>query len=95
MKVNGKTYNIEDLLKSIDTKSNEFTKVGNLMLTKKEMEILDLNHIEYQTSSSLRDLMMKINFLLEDEELSEYDADSLEFILDSISERAYYEETKK
>ncbi len=95
MIVNGKKYNIESLLKSIDFNNNEFEKIGNLMLTKKEIEILNKYSIQYQSSSSLRDLMMKISFLIDEEELDTDDSNDLEYVLDSISERAYYEETLK
>lgn len=95
MIVNGKKYNIESLLKSIDFSNNAFEKIGNLMLTKKEIEILNKYSIQYQSSSSLRDLMMKINFLIDEEELDTEDFNDLEYVLNSISERAYYEETLK
>lgn len=95
MIVNGKTYNIDDLLKSIDMTSNKLETVGNLMLTKREVEVLERNYIDFRISTNLRDLMMKIQFALEDDEYDEDDKDELESVLESISERAYYEETNK
>ena len=95
MIVKGKEYKIEDLLKTIDTSFNSFKKVGNLMLTKNEIDVLERNHIEYKSSSSLRDLITKINFYLEDEENDPDIENEIDYILKSISERAYYEEYKK
>lgn len=93
MIVNGKEYKAEDFLKNID--KNFLEKVGNIMLTKREIEVLERNFIDYKSSTSLRDLMMKIEYELDNDELdsdSEYELDD---VLESISERAYYLETNK
>lgn len=95
MLVNGKEYEIEDLLKGIDMNAHSFKKVGNLMLTVKEIDILKRNHIDYEGSSSLKDLMIKIQYVLEDEWVEDDEADELEYVLDAISERDYYENTNK
>ena len=84
MLVNGKEYDVDSLMKTIDTESNSFKKVGNLMLTNKEIDILKRNFIEFETCSSLKDLMIRIQAVLED-------CGELDYVLEKISERDYYE----
>lgn len=92
MIVNGKEYNLEDLVKSMDFKSHAFNNTDKgLMLTNAEIAILERNMIEYQTATSLKDLMIKIESILDDESLDEDDASDLEYVLREISERDYYE----
>ena len=90
MIVNGKNFDLNELMKNIDTTSNELQKIGNFMLTKREIEILERNFIDYKTCSSLRDLMMKIQYELENEDLDSDSGDELDFVLEQISERDYY-----
>lgn len=91
MIVNGKEYDIGSLVKNLDTVSNSFVKVGNLMLTKREIDILERNFIEYETATSLKDLMIKIQAAFEDESIDPDDAYELEYVLDNIAERDYYD----
>ena len=95
MIVNGKKFEIEDLMKSIDLNANSMNKIGSFYLTNKEMEILDRNFIEYRCCNSLKDLMIRIRDVLEDESLDPDDGDDLDFVLDSIAERDYYQNTNK
>ena len=95
MFVNGKEYNMEDLLKTMDLSSNEMQKVGSFYLTKKEMEVLDRNFIDYNSASSLKDLMIKIQHVLEDDSIDPDDGDELDGVLETISERDYYQNTNK
>ena len=95
MIVNGKKYEIEDLMKSIDFNTNSMNKIGSFYLTNKEIEILDRNFIEYRSCNSLKDLMIRIRDVLEDESLDPDDGDDLDFVLDSIAERDYYQNTNK
>ncbi len=91
MILNGKDYDINTLVKNLDTVSNSFVKVGNLMLTKREIEILKKNFIHYETANSLQDLRIKIQSVMEDDTVEEDDAYELEYVLESISERDYYD----
>ncbi len=95
MIVNGKEYSVDDLVKSIDTTSHSFQKCGNLMLTKREIEVLKRNFIDYSVATSLKDLMIKIQDVLDDEYLDTDDASELEYVLETLSERDYYENVKK
>lgn len=95
MIVNGKEYKIDDLVKAIDFNSQSFKKCGKLMLTNREIDILERNFIDYNLATSLKDLMIKIEYVLEDEALDEDDAVELEYVLESLAERDYYENTNK
>lgn len=95
MIVNGKEFDIENLVNSIDTTSNSLKKVGTFWLTNREIEILDRNFIDYHTCSSLKDLMFMIQNVLDDESLDPDDGDELDYVLESISERDYYQNTNK
>lgn len=91
MILNGKEYDLNALVKNLDTVSHSFVKVGNLMLTKKEITILKKNSIPYETASSLQDLRIKIQNTMEDGSLGDDDAYELEYVLDNITERDYYD----
>lgn len=95
MIVNGKEYNINELMKNIDTKSNQLNKIGSFYLTNREIEILERNFIDYQTCTSLKDLIFKIQDILEDESLDRDDGDDLDYVLENISERDYYQNANK
>lgn len=95
MQVNGKNYDINELMKDIDITSHQMQKIGTFYLTNREIEILERNFIDYKSSSSLKDLITKIQNILEDEDLDPDDGDDLDYALESISERDYYTNTKK
>ena len=95
MIVNGKKYEIDDLIKRIDFESNSLNKVGSFYLSNREIEILERNGIDYKLSSSLKDLIYKIQNILEDEFIDSDDADELDWVLEQLSERDYYSNTKK
>ena len=80
---------INEILKQIE--DNKLVKINNnLYLTNSQIDILERNNIDYETSNSLRDLMIKIENVIDFEENEE-----LELLLDNLSERNYYENTKK
>jgi len=83
--------NIKEILNSIDFNNNKLIKINdNLYLTNNQIEILKRYSIEYHTSVSLRDLMIKIEEILNYENIEE-----LELLVDNLAERQYYEETNK
>ncbi len=91
MIVNGKEYTVEDLVANIDFKANSLGQTKKLMLTNREIEILSKNMVDFETCSSLKDLMIKIEDILDDESLDSDDAEDLEYVLREISERDYYQ----
>ena len=82
---------IKKLLNNIDFNNNKLIKINNnLYLTNNQIETLKRYNIEYISCNNLRDLMIKI------ENIIDYDnEEELELLLDKLSERQYYEETKK
>ena len=83
---------IKNILNNIDFDNNKLIKINNnLYLTNNQINILKRYNIDYKTSNSLRDLMIKIEDILDYEE----DIPELEELLDKLSERNYYEFTNK
>ena len=82
---------IKKIFDSINFQDNKLIKINNnLYLTNSQIEILKRYNIDYLTSNSLRDLMIKI------EDILDYDEnDELENLLNTLSERNYYENTNK
>ena len=95
MIVNGKKYDVDDLVKSMDYKANMLNGQGDYMLTGNEISILSRNGIDYQKYSSYKDLIFELNNILYDEDLENEDADELEWVLENISERDYYQCSNK
>ena len=83
--------NIEEILKNIDFDGNKLVKVNkNLYLTNNQISLLKRYEIDYESSNSIRDLMIKIEDYLDYDE-----SDELEDLLSCLSERNYYENTNK
>jgi len=82
---------IEKILNDINFNNNKLIKINdNLFLTKNQIDILNRYNINYSISNSIRDLMLKIEDILDYEEIEE-----LEILLENLSERQYYENTNK
>lgn len=82
---------IMNILNNINFDNNKLIKVNNnLYLTNNQIDILKRYDIDYITSNSLRDLMIKIENILDYEDIEE-----LENLLTTLTERNYYENTKK
>ena len=82
---------IKNILNTINFEDNKLIKINNnLYLTNNQIEILNRYDIEYQTSHNLRDLMLKIENIIDYENIEE-----LELLLEKLSERQYYEEINK
>ena len=86
-------YNIDELVNKIDFNSGKFNDIGNgILLTNKEIEILERYNIPYKNCNSLKDIIYEvervINYLdVVDEELKD--------ISSRIAERDYYQNTNK
>ena len=63
---------IKKILNEIDFDNNKLQKINdNLYLTNNQIEILKRYNIDYEVSNSLRDLMIKIEEILDYEEIEE------------------------
>ena len=82
---------IKKILNEIDFDNNKLQKINdNLYLTNNQIEVLKRYNIDYEVSNSLRDLMIKIENILDYEDIEE-----LENLLITLTERNYYENTNK
>lgn len=87
-------YNIDELVVSIDFSLNQFIDCGNgLMLTNREIDILNRYDIDYKNCLSLKEIIYKVEDILD--ECDDADYDDLESISSTISERDYYLNTNK
>lgn len=82
---------IKNILNNINFENNKLIKINNnLYLTNNQINTLKTYNIDYETSNSLRDLMIKIEEVLNYEDIEE-----LEILLNTLNERNYYENTNK
>lgn len=82
---------IKEISDNLDLNSNFLEDIGNgIFLSKKEMEVLDKYNIDYQNKASLKNILLEIENILNEESLED-----LDLVSESISERIYYNNTNK
>ena len=85
-------YNIEELVGQLDFQKNEFVDIGTgVLLTNGEIDVLKRYEIDYKNCFSLKELLYKIEGVIDTEE----DIEELDAISASIAERDYYQNTNK
>ena len=72
-------FDIENIANNLDFNSNSFQNINGMMLTNREIEVLDKYHIPYKNCHNLKEII----------------DDELDYISSTISERDYYENTNK
>ena len=87
-----KEFDIDSLIGQIDFESNKFNNINGLMLTNREVEVLDRYKIDYKKCTSLKEIIFEIEDIIQDMDIVEED---LDYILSTISERDYYKNTNK
>ena len=87
-----KEYNIDELVNGLDFESNMLNNINGLLLTSREIEILDRYKINYKNCKSLKEVIFEIEDILNDMEIIDED---LDYISSTISERDYYQNTNK
>lgn len=87
-----KDYDIDSLVEEMDFNSNSLQKVGNLMLTNKEIAILDSYNVDYKNCKSLKEVLFLLEDIISDMDIVD---EELEIISQSIAERDYYQNTNK
>lgn len=88
-----KEFDIDSLVGKMDFNSNMLCDIGNgLMLTNREIEVLNRWNIDYKNCLTLKEIIFKIEDIIED---SDYDIEELDYISSSIAERDYYQNTNK
>lgn len=87
-----KEYDIDKLVTRLDFDSNSFNNVNGLMLTNKEIEVLDKYKIDYKNCKSLKELLFEVEEIINEMDIVD---EELDYISCSISERDYYQNTNK
>ncbi len=85
-------YNIDELVNSLDFKSNSLKDCGNgIFLTNFEISVLNRYNIDYSKYNDLKGIIFEIEEIL-NYEVSDED---LEQVSKTIAERDYYQNTNK
>ena len=84
-------YDLDSIINEMDFNGNSLNNVNGLLLTNKEIEVLNRFNIDYKKCISLKEVIFLIEEMLDEE----VDASDLEQISQSISERDYYQNTNK
>ena len=86
---------LKDIIDNLDFETDFLEKINdNIMLTKREMEILNKYHIDYNNAVSMSDLIYKIEDIL-NYEYDNPDLEDLEIVSQDLGERNYYMNTDK
>ena len=88
-----KEYNIDEIIKNIDFNPNKLNEIGkNILLSNREIEILERYKIDYKNCNSLKEIIFLIEELLGDSDIVD---EELDLVSSSIAERDYYQNTNK
>ena len=82
---------MEEFLEKV-INDNKFNMINNLMLTNREISVLERYNISYKKCNSLKEVIYEIEKVINELDTIDYD---LEDISNSISERDYYLNTNK
>ena len=85
-------YNIEELVSGLDFESGKLKNINGLMLTNREIEVLDRYKIDYKNCKNLKELLFEIEEIINDMDIVDEDIDYISY---TISERDYYQNTNK
>lgn len=94
MKINNEEINVEELIGDIDFEKDMTKDFGNgMLLTDNYIEVLSRYNIDYKKYSNLNSLIYDIENCLN----ISYgiDTDDLEWVATELSERNYYNNTRK
>lgn len=93
MKINDKEIEVDNLLKEEDYEKGMLKDYGNgILLTENYIEVLSRYNIDYKKYVSINSLMYDIEEYLND---NSSDAEDLEWVASELSERSYYQNTRK
>ncbi|MCI8461039.1 MAG: hypothetical protein HFE81_06535 [Bacilli bacterium] len=85
-------YNLDEIIAGINFEDNKFNNVNGLMLTNREITVLEQYKINYKSCSSLKEILFEIEDILNDMDIVD---EELDYISSTISERDYYQNTNK
>lgn len=83
---------IDEIISDIDFEANNFNDINGLMLTNREISVLESYGINYRNCNSLKEILFMMEVILNDMEIVDED---LEYVSMTISERDYYQNTDK
>ena len=70
-----KEFDIDSLVGQMDFESNKFNNINGLMLTNREVEVLDRYNINYKNCTTLKEIIFQIEDLIQDMDIVEEDLD--------------------
>ena len=85
-------YDIDSLVSNMDFNSGKLNNVNGLLLTNREIEVLDRYKIPYKNCNDLKQVLFEIEEVINDMDIVD---DDLDYISSTISERDYYQNTNK
>lgn len=89
MKIDGKEYNVDDLVKDINLDMH--TSYNGIYLTNRQIDVLKNNGFDYKKYNNIKELMFDLDEYLN----SDPDNIELENILSELSEFDYYHNVNK
>lgn len=92
MKINNKEFDVDKLVQEQEETSFLKNYGNGILLSKKHIDILNNYDIDYRKYNNISSLIFDIEEYLND---SYEELDDLEWVLDDISERNYYQNTNK
>lgn len=94
MKINDKEINVDELIKDVDFEKDMLKDYGNgMLLTENYIEVLNRYNIDYRKYNNLNSLIYDIENCLN--ESHGLDTDDLEWVATELSERNYYQNSRK
>ena len=84
-------YDIDKLVSNMDFNSGKLNNINGLLLTNREIEVLDKYKIPYKNCSDLKQVLFEIEEVISDMDIVE---DDLDYISSTISERDYQNTNK-
>ena len=94
MEVNGKVYDVDELVGNINFEANLLQKRKNgLLLSDKHIDILNRYEFDYLKYNNINSLIFDIEDYLNSE--NSLDTEDLEWVSSDLTERNYYQNTKK
>lgn len=84
---------INKVISEINFEENKYKDIGNgIMLTNKEISVLNKYKIEYKKCSSLKEILFLIENIISEMDIV---PEELDYISSTIAERDYYQNTNK
>jgi len=83
---------MEKLVKEMDFSSNNLNEVNGFLLSNKEIRVLDEYNIDYLKCNSLKDVLFRIEEVLNDMDIVD---EELDYVSSTIQERDYYQNSHK